>query len=168
MIIKFLILFLVQSIEEARKTSQKRGELFVTKVKSCTEKIAKQSNVFITDGAVSLIDHLWLFEINFYLLFLKIILVHSYSDAVLRTLLLAKSFNKRFTVYVTRSMHGNKMADCLKEADIKTILINDLAIGFYMSKFDLILSGAESVCEDGGIINEVYTIIFIYFFKNLI
>ena len=47
------------------------------------------------------------------------------------------------------------MADCLKEADVKTILINQSAIGFYMERIDVILVGAESVCEDGGIINEV-------------
>lgn len=47
------------------------------------------------------------------------------------------------------------MCDLLKKADIKTILINESAIGFYMEKIDVILVGAESVCEDGGIINEV-------------
>lgn len=81
--------------------------------------------------------------------------MHSYSEVVLKTLLQAKSSNKRFTVYVTSGLDGKRMADCLKEADVKTILINQSAIGFYMERIDVILVGAESVCEDGGIINEV-------------
>ena len=83
-------------------------------------------------------------------------MVHSYSEAVLNTLLQAKRSNKRFSVYVTKcGSNGVKMCDLLKKADIKTILINESAIGFYMEKIDVILVGAESVCEDGGIINEV-------------
>lgn len=81
--------------------------------------------------------------------------MHSFSEVVLKTLLQAKSSNKRFTVYVTRGLDGKRMADCLKKADIKTILIEQSAIGFYMERIDVILVGAESVCEDGGIINEV-------------
>ena len=81
--------------------------------------------------------------------------MHSFSEVVLKTLLQAKSSNKRFTVYVTSGLDGNQMADCLKEAGVKTILIDQSAAGFYMERIDVILVGAESVCEDGGIINEV-------------
>ena len=81
--------------------------------------------------------------------------MHSFSEVVLRTLLQAKSSNKRFTAYVTSGLDGNRMSNCLKEAGIKTILIDQSAIGFFMERIDVILVGAESVCEDGGIINEV-------------
>lgn len=129
--------------------------------------IAKHSNAFITDGAVSVASRthlthshkLWglnLAKSNLSLLLSsQIILVHSFSEVVLKTLLQAKSSNKRFTVYVTSGLDGDRMSNCLKEADIKTILINQSAIGFYMERIDVILVGAESVCEDGGIINEV-------------
>lgn len=121
------------SIQEARKTSQQRGELFLTKVKNCREKIAKNSNAFITDGVV--------------------LLVHSFSEAVLRTLLQAKSLNKLFTVYATDSI----MYKYLKNANIKSYLISQPSIGFYMENIDLVLVGAEAVVENGGIINQIGT-----------
>ena len=86
---------------------------------------------------------------------MQIILVHSFSEVVLKTLLTAKSSNKRFTVYVSNGLDGLRMSNCLKDAGIKTILFNDSAVGFYMERIDVILVGAGSVCEDGGIINEV-------------
>ena len=72
--------------------------------------------------------------------------------------MIAKSFNKRFTVYVTKcGGNGIKMACHLKDANIKTILINESAIGFYMERIDVILIGACGVVADGGILNEIGT-----------
>ena len=47
------------------------------------------------------------------------------------------------------------MNNNLKNANIKSILISVSSIGYYMEKIDVVLVGAEAVCEDGGIINEV-------------
>lgn len=82
------------------------------------------------------------------------ILVHSFSESVLKTLLQAKTFNKLFTVYATDS----EMFKKLKNANIKTFLISDPEIGFYMENIDLVLVSAEAVVENGGIINQVNVI----------
>lgn len=40
-------------MKEAKEASLERAELFLTKIRSCTDKIAKNSHPFISDGHVS-------------------------------------------------------------------------------------------------------------------
>lgn len=47
------------------------------------------------------------------------------------------------------------MTKVLSVNQIKTVLIPNSAIGFYMEQIDLVLVGAEGVVENGGIINMV-------------
>lgn len=47
------------------------------------------------------------------------------------------------------------MQGWLQEEGIKSTVIPDSAIGFYMEKVDLVVVGAEAVVKNGGIINRI-------------
>lgn len=74
--------------------------------------------------------------------------------------MLAANSNKRFHVFVTRSMpddDGLSMCASLEAAGIECTLILDAAIGYIMETVDLVMVGAEGVVESGGIINRIGT-----------
>lgn len=48
-----------------------------------------------------------------------------------------------------------KAASVLRTAGIPASVILDAAVGYYISKVDMVLVGAEGVVENGGIINQV-------------
>lgn len=115
-----------------------RGEIFLKKVSSSRQKIAKLGLPFLNDGIK--------------------VLTHSYSKVVLHWLIKAAEAQKRFTVYVTESrpdMSGLVMAEKLKENGISVVVILDSAAGYIMEKIDLVLLGAEGVVENGGIMNKI-------------
>ncbi|NXX86541.1 EI2BA factor, partial [Urocolius indicus] len=128
-----------------------RGEIFLTKVSLCRNKIAKLCHPFVRDGAR--------------------ILTHAYSRVVLRVLEAAVESKKRFSVYVTESQpdqagqlqtcalffNRQKMAKALRKLNIPVTVILDAAVGYIMEKVDLVLVGAEGVVESGGIINKIGT-----------
>jgi len=101
-------------------------------------KVAKTGQNFISDGST--------------------ILVHSCSKVVFYTLREAARVNKRMTVFVTESCPskaGLVMNKWLQEEGIKSQVISDSAIGFFLEKVDLVLVGAEVVVKNGGIINRI-------------
>ena len=87
------------------------------------------------------------------------ILIHGYSPLVVDILRNASNA-RNFEVIVTESrpsMHGPKVATLLQECNIPTCCIIDSAIGFIMEDIDLVITGAEAVVENGGIINAIGT-----------
>ncbi|RWS20581.1 translation initiation factor eIF-2B subunit alpha-like protein [Leptotrombidium deliense] len=128
------------SIVEVKEEIKKRGNQFRRQVISCKDKVAKLAHPFISDRSV--------------------ILVNSKSTIVYKTLCEAAQSHKRFTVFVTQSSVDNSgeiMLEWLKKKGIECNLILDSAIGYYMEKVDLVLTGAEGVLENGGIINKIGT-----------
>jgi len=88
------------------------------------------------------------------------LLVHAYSKSVLAALLEAQKAGHIFQVYVTESapdFAGRKMHASLKEHHIDSTLILDSCVGYLMERVDAVLLGAESVLENGGIINKIGT-----------
>jgi translation initiation factor eIF-2B subunit alpha len=86
--------------------------------------------------------------------------MHSYSRVVMTLLLRAAACNKRFTVLVTEARpnsRGYDAAKTLQQNDIPATVILDSAIGYYMGKVDMVLSGGEGVVENGGIVNQIGT-----------
>lgn len=80
------------------------------------------------------------------------------SRAVLETLKEATTKGRHFTVFVTESAPdylGKKMVKALEGLGINATLILDAAVGYILERIDLVLVGAEGVCESGGIINKV-------------
>ncbi len=117
----------------------RRSHIYMEKVLNSRTELARNAQKFITDGCR--------------------ILVHSRSRAVLETLKQAMATKrKHFTVYVTESAPdylGRTMFEELEKAGICATLILDAAVGYILERVDLVLVGAEGVCESGGIINKV-------------
>ncbi|KAA1471201.1 nagb/rpia/CoA transferase-like protein [Dentipellis sp. KUC8613] len=87
----------------------------------------------------------------------SVILTHSYSRVVLRTLLHAHKC-KRISVYVTEARPrglGIKTHDALTAAGIPCTVVLDSAVAYVMDKVDFVLVGSEAVVESGGLINAV-------------
>lgn len=86
-------------------------------------------------------------------------MVHGYSRVVCQALLFAAvTQKKRIQVYVTESRPfglGLKTHAVLSEASIECLVILDSAVSYTMRKVDLVLCGAEGVCESGGLVNYV-------------
>ena len=88
------------------------------------------------------------------------ILIYGYSIHVIYSLIYARKKGKTFTVYVANSNekdNSKKIFEILKKNDVDCKLILGVSIGFYLSKIDIVLSGADAVCENGGIVNKMGT-----------
>ncbi|XP_014771773.2 translation initiation factor eIF-2B subunit alpha [Octopus bimaculoides] len=126
--------------QECRSRLVERGELFLEKVTKSRDKISKLCKPFLRDGMT--------------------ILTHSRSRVVLQVLKEAARDKKRFNVFVTESRpneSGRVLCNELKKANIPALLILDAAVSSVMPDVDLVLVGAESVVESGGIINRIGT-----------
>ena len=88
------------------------------------------------------------------------ILTHGYSSTVLYSLKQAHDLGMNFTVYVTESRpenSGELLYSKLKSLGIRTELILDISVGYFMEKMDCVIVGADAVVENGGIINKIGT-----------
>ena len=66
---------------------------------------------------------------------------------------------KTFTVYLATGENddSNKISELLKKNDIDCKLVSGISIMLYLKDIDFILTGADAICENGGIINKVGT-----------
>ncbi|KRX03546.1 Histone-fold [Pseudocohnilembus persalinus] len=88
------------------------------------------------------------------------ILVYGYSSAVFEILSYGASQGIRFSVIVCESRpncEGYKMVEGLEKLNIECNLIIDSALGQALEEVDMVISGAEAVVENGGIINKIGT-----------
>jgi len=126
------------TIDDCRQEMMERGKRFLERIHNSRSKIAKLCHPFILDGSV--------------------ILTHSHSRVVLEVFRKAARAKKHFQVYITESMpdrSGDKMKGLLDKESIPCSLILDAEVGYIMEKVDMVLVGAESVVESGGIINKI-------------
>ena len=89
-----------------------------------------------------------------------VVLTHSYSSTVLRSLELGFMSGMGFKVYATESypgMEGKQLAKELIASGIPVTLIADSATNSILQELDLILVGADSVLKDGSLIHKVGT-----------
>ncbi len=87
---------------------------------------------------------------------LRIMLI-SYSSTILNLIL--KNTENTFTFYILESrplFEGQKLAEMLSEK-YETHLIIDAAAGKFINNIDLIFIGADSILQDGSIINKIGT-----------
>lgn len=90
----------------------------------------------------------------------SVILVHSFSRVVISLLEKAQLEKKRFSVFVTEARptkNGERAVKHLQSLKIPATLILDSAVGYFINKVDFVLTGAEGVVENGGIINQIGT-----------
>ena len=87
------------------------------------------------------------------------IFVYGYSLYVIYSLIYARKKGKTFTIYLASSDNddSNAIYELFKKNDIDCILVSGLSIMLYLKDIDFILTGADAICENGGIINRVGT-----------
>ena len=89
-----------------------------------------------------------------------VVLTHSYSSTVLRSLELGFKSGRDFKVYSTESypgMEGKQLAKELIALGVPVTLIADSAVNSILREVDLVLVGADSVLKDGSLIHKVGT-----------
>lgn len=132
--------FVSVDFDECRNMLVDRGKQYVDKAERSKEKIVSLGDRFIRDGAT--------------------VLTNSFSKVVTKLLLDVAKKNKRIRVLVTESRpdcSGYKTASRLQEAGMMVSVVADSAVAYLIEKVDLVLVGAEGVCEGGGIINKIGT-----------
>lgn len=90
----------------------------------------------------------------------SVILTHCHSSTVTYMLKKAKEKGKKFQVICTETrprFQGRITARELLEAGIKTTLIVDSAVRFFMNDVDFVMVGADAITSEGNIINKIGT-----------
>jgi ribose 1,5-bisphosphate isomerase len=90
----------------------------------------------------------------------SIILTHCHSSTVTSILRRAKEKGIDFEVMCTETrplFQGRITARELLEAGIKTTIIVDSAVRFFMNSIDFVLVGADAITSEGNIINKIGT-----------
>ncbi len=88
----------------------------------------------------------------------KAVITHSFSSTIIEVF--KKSFAKKVIVSESRPLfEGRKTALQLFKLNIPTVLIADVALGFFASKAEAALVGCDTILADGSIINKVGTYI---------
>jgi len=90
----------------------------------------------------------------------SVILTHCHSSTVTYMLRKAKEKGKKFEVICTETrprFQGRITARELLEAGIKTTLIVDSAVRFFMNDVDFVIVGADAITSEGNIINKIGT-----------
>ncbi|KAI9099342.1 hypothetical protein DFS34DRAFT_66668 [Phlyctochytrium arcticum] len=130
----------IREFEEWKQSIFARFEAQLEDYRTYRERAANNGLQFISDGIV--------------------ILIHSYSRAVMMLLSKARQNNRRFKVFVTETRptsSGERVVQELRRANIPAELILDSAVGFIMDRVDIVLVGAEGVVQNGGVINQIGT-----------
>ncbi len=89
-----------------------------------------------------------------------VVLTHSYSSTILRSLELGLKSGKSFQVFATESypgMEGKQLAKDLIVVGIPVRLIPDSVLDSIIPRVNLVLVGADSVLKDGSLIHKVGT-----------
>jgi len=126
--------------EEIRQIARVLCQNFITKLDTSGQMISKLAIDLITDNST--------------------ILTHSYSDTILKTLLLAKRAGKNFDVICTESQptkEGIFLAERLGKEEINVTLIVDSAASSFLPETQLVLIGADAL-STYGLINKIGTL----------
>ncbi|TRM59365.1 hypothetical protein BD626DRAFT_508106 [Schizophyllum amplum] len=125
------------SIPELKRELIRQSRQYAEEALTYRDKIANLALGFIKDDSV--------------------ILTHSYSRVVMKTLLMAHK-RKRISVFVTEARPrglGIKTAEVLRANGIPVTIVLDSAVSYVMEKVDFVLVGSEAVVESGGLVNAV-------------
>jgi ribose 1,5-bisphosphate isomerase len=88
------------------------------------------------------------------------VLTHCHSSTVTNMLYRAREDGKSFEVVCTESrpvFQGRITAKEMLDAGIKTTLIVDSAVRYFMNKVDLVVVGADALTSEGNVINKIGT-----------
>ncbi len=88
------------------------------------------------------------------------VLTHCHSSTVTNMLIKAKEDGKSFEVVCTESrpvFQGRITAKEMLDAGIKTTLIVDSAMRYFMNEVDLVVVGADAITSEGNVVNKIGT-----------
>ena len=88
------------------------------------------------------------------------ILVYGYNSQILSCLVYSRRLGKKFTVNISEYNDNDLskfMYEELKKNDISCKLIPAVSVAYHLMDIDIVLTGADAVCENGGIINKIGT-----------
>ncbi|OOV88151.1 translation initiation factor eIF-2B [Oceanospirillum linum] len=88
----------------------------------------------------------------------SVILTHSYSTTVLAILETMQTADCRVIMTEARpGVEGRRLARALSELKIDTTYIAEAQLGCFISSADVVLLGADSILEDGAVVNKAGT-----------
>ena len=126
--------------KECKQAILERGQRFQMISLAARDRIAAQAAAFVPKNGT--------------------VLTHGYSRVVANILLEAAKSNKHFDLIVLEGRpdaSGVKAAEFYLEAGIPVRLCLDVAMGNIMEQVNVVLTGAEAIAENGGVINKVGT-----------
>ncbi len=129
-----------ENVRDLVKTISLVSQKFLKNLEDSKEKIAEIGAKRIRDNSV--------------------ILTHCHSSTVTYLLKKAKQKGKSFEVICTESrpvFQGRITAKEMLELDIKTTLIADSAVRFFMNESDFVFVGADAITSEGNVINKIGT-----------
>jgi len=130
----------VSDFEECKQNILERGQRFQMISLAARDRIAAQAAAFVPNNGT--------------------VLTHGYSRVVANILLEAANANKHFDLIILEGRPdaaGAKAAQFYAQKGIPVRLVLDSAMGTLMEQVDVVLTGAEAIAENGGVINKVGT-----------
>lgn len=128
------------TVEESRVDIKKLADEFITNSRNAVKKIGEIGAKRVRDGDT--------------------IMTHCNSAAAISILATAHAQGKNIQVIATESrprMQGHLTAKHLDELGIRTSLIVDSAVRFFMKDVDIVIVGADAVTVNGSVINKIGT-----------
>ncbi len=127
-------------IQEAKASIQKLADGFIANSEKAVQTIGEIGARRIRDGDT--------------------IMTHCNSSAAISIMKAAHNDGKNINVIATESRprwQGHLTAKQLEETGIKTSLIVDSAVRYFMKQVDLVIMGADAVTVNGSVINKIGT-----------
>ena len=90
----------------------------------------------------------------------SVILTHCHSSTVTHVLRKAKQQGKRFEVVCTETrpvLQGRITAKEMLKLGIKTTMIVDSAVRYFMNHVDIVIVGADAITSEGNVVNKIGT-----------
>lgn len=128
------------SVEEAKDSIRELADEFIINSENAVRKIGEIGARRVRDG--------------------DIIMTHCNSSAAISIMTAAHDSGKEIQVIATESrprLQGHLTIKQLNEKGIKTSIIVDSAVRYFMKEVDLVIMGADAVTVNGSVINKIGT-----------
>ncbi len=129
-----------KNVKEMKKNIIIAADKFINNSKNAVSKIAKLCSKKIEKNAV--------------------ILTHCNSTVVINSIIEAQNQGKNIKVYPTETRpwgQGYITAKALADNNVDVTLIVDSAARYFMDEIDVVIFGADTITEDGSVINKIGT-----------
>jgi len=129
-----------ETVDEAKESIRQLSEKFISNSENAVKRIGEIGARRVRDGDT--------------------IMTHCNSSAAISIMETAHKEGKDISVFATESRprwQGHLTIKQLDEAGIKTTLIVDSAVRYFMKDVDLVIMGADAVTVNGSVINKIGT-----------